>query len=281
VDGSHFLNGVGYTLQKYKESNNLDDFAIRERFPSLDALEDLIADWMIAAYEKRSALAVMSNMDRRVWSDERNYFFAMIGAVTSNPCERSEVTDADLSETFMAICEAKKDFSFIYSSSIRSTDPARRWRPRGGLLPSILPWHSWGELQQGHFDQDGVLWLDCVLLFRRSPLHDEAKQFIAKWLHREDLGEANEEILATRMHAALVRMGFTGNKEYMNLKDGLFFPQTVLPAGADIVVLVSATLRWTLGAPGIACISNGVGSYIPGVFVGLIDAKSASSVNLV
>ena len=141
VDGSHFLNGVDYTLQKYKKSNGLDTFDIREQFPHLDALDDLIADWLIARYTKRSALAVMSNMDRRVWSDERNYFFAMIGAVTDKPCRRVKDKLADLSETFMTTCEAKSDFSFIYSSSIRSTDPARRWRPCSGRLPSILPWH--------------------------------------------------------------------------------------------------------------------------------------------
>lgn len=281
VDGSHFLNGVGYTLHKYKESNGLDAFAIRERFPRLDALEDLIEDWHIAGYTERSALAVMSNMDRRVWSDESNYFFAMIGAVTDKPCRRVENEHTDLSETFMAICEAKSDFSFIYSSNIRSTDPARRWRPCSGLLPSILSWHCWGESQQGHFDQNGSLWLDKVLQFRISSLQTKAKQHIAKWLHREDLAEADAKIIAEPMYAALVRMGFTGSKEYVSLTDGLFFSQTPLPSGADIDVLVSGTISWTLGAPGIACVSNEVRTYVPGVFVGLKDSRNASSVCLV
>jgi hypothetical protein len=281
VNGSHFLNGMGYTLQEYQKEKNLDAFAIRKQFPSLDAFQDLIADWMIASYTKRSALAVMSNMDRRVRSDERNYFFAMIGAVTSTPCRRSNIEGPHLSETFMAICEAKNDFSFIYSSSPRLGDPSQGWRPSSGVLPSILSWHSWGESQPGHFDHAGSLWLDCVLQFRRSLLSSEATRYIAKWLQLEDLSDAHEEKLAEQTHAALVRMGFSGSKEHMNTKHGLFFPQTPLPSGIDIDVLVSTTIRWTLGAPGIACIINGVRSYVPGVFVGLVGTEAACSACLV
>lgn len=281
VSGSEFLNGVGYALQKHKESSGLDNFSIREKFPSLDAFEDLIADWMTAGYTERSALAVMSSMDRRVWTEEQNYFFAMIGAVSSRLYRRAAVQEAHLSEIFMAICEEKNDFSFIFSSTKRSEDPARRWRPSVGLLPSILPWHSWGESQPGKINQDGSLQLDGVVECQRSPLHEKTKELIAKWLHRGDLAKEDEAVIAESMHTALVRMGFTGRKEYMSVREGLFFPQTLLPPGVDIKLHVSTTIRWTFGAPGLASICNGVTPHVPGIFVGFVDTRQTCSVCLV
>ncbi|KAK5032019.1 hypothetical protein LTS07_004641 [Exophiala sideris] len=121
VDGTDFLNGIGFTLQKYKQKHGFDTFAIREMFPLLDALDDVLGDWRVAS---RCALLVMSNMDRRKWVEERNYFYAMIGSVTSKPCHRTGqgMEDQHLSETFMSVCEEKNDFSFIYTSAERSTD---------------------------------------------------------------------------------------------------------------------------------------------------------------
>ena len=281
VDGAQFLNGIGFTLHQYRESAGVDALATRARYPSLDAFEDLIADWMIAEYTKRSALAVMSNMARRVWTDESNYFFAMMGAVSSKLHQRTEGQETPLSEVFMAICEEKNDFSFVFSSSIRSTDPARRWRPRAGPLPSILPWHSWGESQPGKLDQDGSLRLDQIIELRESPLNEKARGNIVEWLRREDLAQADDVSLAKSMYAALIRMGFTGREEYITLSEGLFYPQTLLPLEGDITIHVSATIRWTLGAPGLAQISNQTMTYVPGVFVGLVNPKTACSVHLV
>jgi len=273
VDGESFFNGMSYSLR------TLNPFSIRERFPSIDTFEDLLADWRIAGYSQRSALAVMSNMDRRVWHEDRNYFHSMIGAVTSQPRWRSW-EEPHLSELFMKICEEKKDFSFIYSSATRSIDPARRWRPETGLLPSILTWHSWGESQPGQLDFDGSLTLDRMLTLRRSALSDEAKQFIAKWLHREDLREERE--LTEQLYKTLIYMGFKGSTEYIPLGVGVYFPQTELASGIQIEAFVSTCIRWTLGAPAIACVMNdGVGTYTPGVFVGIVDETASHSVRLV
>lgn len=57
-----------------KPKYSLDTLAIREVFPLLDSLDDVIAAWRLAGYEQRSALQVMSNMDRRKWTEEWNYF---------------------------------------------------------------------------------------------------------------------------------------------------------------------------------------------------------------
>ncbi|KAL9086070.1 MAG: hypothetical protein Q9165_007282 [Trypethelium subeluteriae] len=279
VDSDDFLNGLGYSLSKYKERHGIDALSMREHFPALDAFDDLIADRMIAGYTERSALAVMSNMDRRKWDDENNYFFAMIGAISDKIYRWTSEHDKPPSESFMMICEAKNDFSFIFSSTARSTDPARRWRPSSGPLPSILPWHSWGESQPGEVNLDGSLQLDSMMELRRSSLSKDAKRFL-QWLRREDLSEASEVTIPEKIYMSLLRMGFTGRKEYISLSHGLFYPQDEVLPQADVKILVSTSIRWTLGAPGLANIFAGMNSYIPGVFVGLIDPKIARSVRL-
>jgi hypothetical protein len=88
--------------------------------PGLDALEDLIADWLISDYTRRSAFQVMSNLDRRYTSEPPNYFYSMIGAILqSTSTRRPSTTIAELSETLMIVCEEKNDFSFLYSTAAR------------------------------------------------------------------------------------------------------------------------------------------------------------------
>ena len=285
VDGRHFLNGIGYSISEYKKEQNVDSFAFRKKFPSLDTFEELILDWMMAGYQERSALAVISNMDRRNWNKEENYFYSMIGAITSEPCRRSDSRKQHLAEVFMKICEAKRDFSFIYSSAPRSMEPDKRWRPRIGLLPCILPWHCWGESQPGHFDESGSLWLDQILVFQTSHLSEKAKDYVTHWLHREASDQIDEHEIGEQMYSALVGMGFTGNANFIPLTYGMFFPQTSLSVdtAVNIYVLVSGTIRWTLGAPGIASYTgeDGASCFISGVFAGIIDNSLATSVKLI
>ena len=80
VDGTTILKGIAFTLPKYKQKHGLDTFAIREAYPSLDALEDAIVNWQVAGYEQRSALQVMPNMDCRRRSEQSHDSYAMIGS---------------------------------------------------------------------------------------------------------------------------------------------------------------------------------------------------------
>jgi hypothetical protein len=165
VDGTHFLNCVGYSLDRYQKTHACNSFGIRQKFPGLDALEDLIADWLISNFTKRSAFQVMSNLDRRHTAEPQNYFYSMIGAVSQTPSARTPSPSVtELSETFMRICEEKNDYSFLYSTAARDERLGRRWRPVPGPLHALLPWHSWGEAQPGHYDSQGF-WLDTMLRF--------------------------------------------------------------------------------------------------------------------
>ena len=284
VSGSQFLNHLGFSLGKYKQQCGLSTFDIRQRFPSLDALDDLIADWQIADYGERSALQVMSNMDRREWreGEDKNYFYSMIGAVTKDPCERpvEKETGPDLAELFMDVCKRKKDFSFIFSSAPRSDVTGQRWRPRPGLLTSIVPWHSWGDAQPGKFDEHGFLWLERVLSLQESSssLSAGARQFIAEWLRREQLVDADDDEFVSRSHETLVRMGFTGSAGAIKVGDGLFFPQSTPPPGSTVSIIVSTTICWVFGAPGMARVvaEDKIPRYIPGVFVGDVGKRTGS-----
>lgn len=242
VEASELLNVVGYALNKLTHA--------REKYPSLDALQDLIADWFMADYANRAALTVMASMDQRKWIDDRNYFYAMLGAVSNNP----HVRTGDPGELFMRACEEKGDYSFIFT-----TAPRDGWRPRPGILPSILPWHCYGH-QAGHVDK-GV-WLDDVVILRRTELTAEAEQLIKTSFDGKDAAEA------------LQSMGFTGEQVSTPLGIGLFFPQQAV---ADEALVLISSIRYAWGSPGLAIWNK---SYIPGVFVGSIRGLATTSYRL-
>jgi hypothetical protein len=73
----------------------------------------------------------------------------MIGAITSASMDDARDATLDPAEYFMRVCEAKGDYSFIYSTAPRSDVPGRSWRPIAGSLPAILCWHSFGDGQSG------------------------------------------------------------------------------------------------------------------------------------
>jgi hypothetical protein len=282
IVGSEFLNRVGFSLELYKKAHSVTTFDIIEKFPRLSAFEDLIADWLTAGYQERSALQVMGNMDRRLIREPKSRFYSMIGAITQERSQRSSRPSiSDLSEMFMAACEKKNDFSFIYSAANRDTLSGKRWRPIAGSLPSILPWHGWGEAQRAHENAEGF-WLDDVQKLELAPtLGNKARKKIASWMHQPEVTDMTEKAIVKELYDSLRRMGFTGSQEYLVTEDGIFFPQHPLLTKVGVTALVSASLAWTLGAPGLVQVAaEGAISYIPGVFVGCVSKSKASSVLL-
>lgn len=280
VNGSHFLNCLGFSLTLYKNTHACDSFDIRQRFPGLDALEDLIADWLISDYTHRSAFQVISNLDRRYSAEPKNYFYSMIGAISKTPSARpSSPSITELSETFMKICEDKNDYSFLYSTAARDKRLGRRWCPVPGLLHSLLPWHSWGEAQPGHYDSQGF-WLDNMVKFDiASTTSKLSKQKILEWLHLQELSDCDNDTMARNIYQSFRQMGFSGSSTYVVTEDGLFFPQTPLPQVVNITILVSASIQATYGGPGLAkAVAGEFVSYTPGIFAGMIPKERALSV---
>lgn len=284
IDGSHVLNSIGYSLKQYQDAHQLSELDICRDFPVLDILLDLIADWMMAGYTERSALQVISNLDRRYSSAPENYFYSAIGSVTQQPSERYSATVAALADTFMNICEQKNDYSFIYSSAARDQRIGKAWRPERGPLRSVLPWHSYGGAQRGHTDSEG-LWLDDMVLLEPSAcVASPAKQDILDWLraarvslpHSVDIAE---DIIAEYLFPCLRTMGFTGTSQYISTEHGLFYLQNSLHSKDDTELLVATNIGWRFGNPGLAKrVTEGKAVYTPGVFVGNIGTEKPCSV---
>lgn len=276
IQGSHFLNCLGYTLSRLGRSGLVN--AQKQRYPRLDAFEDLIADYMIAGYQERSALQVMSNMDRRTQQHREDHFYAMIGAISI--ARASSYPNLNPCEAFMSLCERKGDYSFIYSTAKRDSAMSKRWRPVSGDLPSILPWHCWGEGQPAHEDS-GSLYLDLMLPLEKSPLEEEGKKVVEGWLTSSKIrAVGSPESLHESAYVALRAMGFNGSPECVSTTHGFFFPSERISTDQEITILVATMVRWTFGAPGLARCYGNAESYTPGVFFGRVDKAAATSVKV-
>ena len=282
VDGNRFLNCVGSALQLYMTKHNLDMFTVYERFPNLSALEDIMLDSLIGGYTQRSALQILSNFHRRSYTEPRNYFYAMIGAIIQEPVSWSTGnTVSDIAEAFMTVCEKKNDYSFIYTSAPRAETPGKRWSPLPGILPAILPWHviDLDGAQRGHHDSQGF-WLDEIMTPEvNKSLGDAAKEKMFNSLSDLALAELSDSVIVERIYSALRRIGFTGSKDYFITEAGLFFPQKTLPEDSEVKFLVATGVRWAFGAPGLAYVNTaGSVSYVVGAFVGAVTKSDSHSV---
>ncbi|RYO97843.1 hypothetical protein DL764_007240 [Monosporascus ibericus] len=276
VHGSHFLNCLGYTLSR------LDGSAFwsgkRQRYPRLDAFESLIAEYVMSGYQERSALEVMSNMDRRTQRRREDHFYAMIGAISTARASSCETSDP--CEAFMLVCERKGDYSFIYSAAKRDSTQFRRWRPVSGDLPSILPWHCWGDGQPAHTESE-FLYLDQMMLLEKLSMDREAEKLVGKWLDLIKIrGVGSTKSLQELVHDALQYMGFKGSPDCISTTHGLFFPCERISADEEITILVATRVGWTFGAPGIARCYKNAELYTPGVFIGRVDNAVATSVKM-
>jgi hypothetical protein len=277
VDGSRFLNALGQSLSLlHKRGNKLSTL------PRLNAFEDAITDWRISDYCGRSALQVMANMDKRVQMRPEDHFYAMIGAVTTKPM--SELGQRKASEAFMVACEAKADYSFIYSAAPRSTVLGRKWRPEAGEnIPAILPWICSGEGQPGHLDGETLV-LEKMIILQPMPLESAGISFLNQWLnaigHTTDTKTGAE--LADASLRYLISIQFQSCGQCIFFSCGLFFPYEHVPQEQICSFYVSTTVFWPFGAPGIAqyTVPNGGSRYAPGVFVGETGTTSPTEIYL-
>ena len=272
VDGSQFLNCLGYSLQHYKAAHDIDDMDLSKTLPRLDALEELIADWMTGNYTERSALRTMSQFAYRYNEDPKNYFYAFLGAVVRGPWPWNPAMSVEeLASEFMDICEEKNDYSFIYASNPRSETAGHGWRPEPGLLRAPVIWHTYGAGQKGHRDAQG-LWLeDIVLVVPTAQIGRVGKRFLMQWLNRSrrhHVEGSDAEIVATLLDD-LRRMAYNGSRQQILTDIGVFFPQTPIDELDSVEILLSTGTRWSFGAAGLAKVGTGdYIHYVPGVFIG-------------
>ena len=247
VDSERFFDEFGFALSAYKKTHGLDALKMRALHPRLDSLEEALADWMIGAPLERSAYQIMSAMDARFSEQKEDYFNAAIGAITAAPLDGPQDPALHPAEHFMRVCEAKRDFSFIYCVAPRSQVPGRCWRPLAGSMAAILPWHSWGS-QPGSLHPT-YLHIDNMCRMTRNALGVPAREFIEEWLQRSNAAPSSNN-LADCVFENLKQAGFTGRGDYLELEGGYFFPHSP-PTQRDSLVIIAAGVRWVHGAPGL------------------------------
>lgn len=275
-----FLNALGYYLTRYRKQNNMSVMTFRQKYPYVDTFEDVIADWIMGEFAERSALQIMSSLDRRVYEDPKNYYYAMIGAVTKVPSKRSSKPSVQsLAETYMRICEEKGDYSFIFTANPRDDRPGLTWRPQSGMLRSIISWHSYGDRLAGVKEAGGVRLKEVIVGRRTRQYSSAARDSLMSWLQALEIEAHTDEDIVRRHYDMIKEIGFTGSPEHIILETGIFFSQDAIAPGADIEIWISGSVRYLFGAPGIAIAKdqNGTPWYTPGVYCGLVESSMPRS----
>ena len=275
ISGSELLDAVGHTLVDYAGDHSIDALAVKTRFPALDALQDTLAEWIMGGVVERTALQVMTAMTlRSSEATAEDRLNAMLGAL--DPLYANTHTSPDPGTLFIQLCEAKGDYSFIYTSAQRSSTPGRRWRPVPGVLPPILSWHSFGEGQPGQLTAYG-LELQNMAYATRGPLQDPAIAFLLDWLHAE--GADDRGALAHNVLQRLRAAGFSGSGRHVELEEGLFFPHGGPPDEGSAIVIARG-IRWVHGAPALVLIRRESSTHAfadVGVFVGPVPDAQISA----
>ena len=313
VEAQRFFNCVGFSLHQWKKDMGKTASDVLDAFPRLNTMEDTLADREMAAYLKRTALSVLSNMALRTFDSSfpGNRLLASIGALTQDVSwGPPSTTLSDLSEKVMSSCEAVNDYSFTYTTDIRDDTPGLRWRPSRNQVESdpskpahlipILSWSSWGdpfgETQRGHKDDKGF-WLDNMIRLQPSEkVNEEATQMLRKWLYGSEdenkpgniiggffrLENGDEVDLSEVMFEALKKMLFTGSPKPVICEDGLFFSSPPLSGLEEVEIFATASIRWMFGSPGLVRWRDGGDTkYSAGVFAGTVKRENAESLLMV
>ena len=285
VSGVDFLSAVLTATDDYRSTHGIDSLTWGEQHPKLDSLECLIADYKIAQYAERSAYQVMSAMHARFSERIDDHFYAMIGAIAISSLDIQDDEFHSPSEYFMQTCEAKGDYSFLYSEAPRNEIYGRRWRPIEGKFPPVLPellifgTGQSGSLKPTHIQLENMCRLvtgtigsdglkatrgHLAMVHRHRPKGDT-------YSSPSDVADAILELLKTR--------GFSGCGEYLELENGFFFSQSKPARSDDIFVSISIDVHWAGGGPGMLLRSNdtGINDFCDvGAFIGRIPKNGES-----
>lgn len=250
-----FLRSIVDATEEYKKKQKLDKIGWVKHHPSLYNLEMLLADYMIADFAERSAYQVMSVMGQRVAERPEDYFYAMIGSITTKSSDFSASGVISPSEYFMRVCEAKGDFSFIFSTAPRSRVLGQRWRPVDDSLTAVLPsLLTFGGGEGGHPEATHLQLNNMFRLIPGAISEDGLKA--ASWFMDPDSKGLSPNIVAAGILQRLRGLGFTGCGDYFEFETGFFFPTSKVDFSGDFFAIVSSDIHWVTGGPGLILRSN-------------------------
>lgn len=193
----------------------------------------------------------MSNLYRRT-SIMPKIFHPMLGVLAQQPSWlEQDSTVAELSESFMSLYEQKNNCSFLYSSKPRDGSAGQLWRPQPDFLCAVLPLHTHGSAQEGYYTSD-QFWLCSMMKLNISDLVDFTA--IVKGLQLSIPISSPNHVVASDAFRRPEQIVFTGSSQHVVSTQGLF-PQNPLDldrGSGSLIDLISASLRWTCGAPGVA-----------------------------
>jgi hypothetical protein len=248
IKGHVFFDAIANAIEPFTKAIGYDAYAQQQKLPGLTAFEAVVLDWRIAEYAERSAYQVMTNMCYRHTDQPNGLIYAMIGCISGNQ-PAMDATQIPPAELFMQVCEAKGDFSFIYTTDARSTVPQKSWRPADGTFRPVLPWlYCFGEGQAGQLLPAG-LELQKVLLWGPRATDKQALENTLHIMHYNNSAPINDPLAHIRdcMH----KIGFTGCGQVIEVQNGYFFPQWPIDDTSEIQMVVSTEIHWTFGAPGL------------------------------
>lgn len=271
-----FLSAIVTATTDYADTQKFSRTELSVQFPRLDSLQEMIAEHKIEEFTGRSAYQVMSAMHQRYAEREEDRVYAMIGVVTDVRTDSFDDASLDPTEYFMRICEAKGDFSFIYSAAQRSDAPGRLWRPAFSQIPPVISGLlAYGTGQSGSL-KASHLQLDNVCRVSQGKTNPEAMKSIG-WFLQRDIKSSSSSEAADAVLKRLRQKGFLGCGEHLELENGYFFLQSGGTRSDEAFVVVTEGVQWTNGGPGLLVCSDGSDIYRfcdVGVFVGRMPKVS-------
>lgn len=288
IHATDFLDALLTASSSYKKNRTLDSISLAIKFPSLDSLENIIGELTVAmsmGQAARPAYQVLSEMYRRTSAMksklEADHFYVMIGALTTEPLDSRINRPLHMAEYFMQVCEAKGDYSFIYSIAPRSKAPGKCWRPVvGQILPLTLRLNVYGNGQSGHLNEK-FLQLDNMCRIQPGVVNSAAIKAIGAFLE-SNITELSSSDMADAILERLRQKGFSGGGEYLELENGYFFPQSKFTRSDELFVAISPDVQWTNGGPGLLLRTNAtdINQFCDvGAFVGKFP-KGGESINV-
>jgi hypothetical protein len=281
VSGQDFLRSIADSIENYKSLHAFSNITWAQTHPGLNNLEMLLADYRIADYTDRSAYQVMSAMGQRVSERPEDYFYAMIGSITTTSSMLEEGEPLHPAEYFMRLCEQKGDYSFIYSAAERSKVLGQGWRPLEEKLSAVLP--SLIIFGSGEAGVRETTHIKLEKMFRPLPGAIAADGLkAAGWFMGPQSDGLSADSIASGILKRLRVLGFTGCGEYLEFETGFFFPQLKPRTSEGCFVALSCEINWVTGGPGLLLRSNttDINDFVDvGAFVGR-SPKSGQSINV-